>query len=329
MTTSTPNAAQRFFLLMRAQRLSNKVEAGFIRSLADLLQAGIDLPWALQTVATLSGSKRLQQSCEEQAAAILQGSPWSDILLESSRPTWPDSLIAWVRVAQCTGALVECLNGQHRQWAAAQAFKSSLGKRLSYPAGVLCLSLALTWFTGSQFQSDSAQAMWLTAAVGFCATGIVCAGIWQYRKRNGVCEMRIWSNCLHACALMTKTGLSWTQTLETLIEDLSALWTVRRHIGLALQDCLDLIHAGQDIHSAAQGAGLPDALLRSLKLAQISGDLHAALSQSANLFDLRCSTLQDRLLSALPSAALALAAATLAIQYALFIQPLYAQLGAQ
>lgn len=303
------------------------IQTGFVRSLADLLQAGIDLPWALQTVATLTTHKWLRQCCEDQAQALLQGCDWPELLGESEKPLWPHSLIAWARVAAQTGCLVDCLNAQHRQWLAAHTFGSALGKRLAYPAGVLCLSLALTWFTGSQFQPDSKQALWLTLGVGSCTLALAAAGVWQYSRSGGIREMRNWCNCVHACSLMSKAGVSWTRTLEILISDLSALWADTAHIGSALQDCLDTTHAGQDIHDAAQAAGLPEPLLRSLRLAQISGDLHAALSQSANLFDLRRQALQDQMLSSLPAAALALAAATLATQYALFIQPLYAQLG--
>jgi type II secretory pathway component PulF len=309
------------------KKLSAQTCADFIRSLADLLSAGIDLPWSLQTVSSLTQNRTLKLSCIEQSEALMQGHEWPDVLSDSLHPVWPESLVAWARVAIKTGALVDCLNCQHGQWMAVHFLRSNLGKRLSYPAGVLTLSLVLTWFTGSQFQSDSNQVLWLGTAVAVCATGLCGIGLWQYRKKGGISHTRNWCNCLHALALMTKAGLSWTQALSAVLEELDALWKSHPDIGLALEDCLDAVRAGHDIFTAAEQARLPDSLLRSLKLAQMTGDLPSALLQTANLFDMRRKVLEQQILSALPSAALALAAATLAMQYALFIQPLYAQLG--
>ncbi len=311
----------------RHARINASKEAAFVQSLADLLEADVDLPWALQTVGTLTKDSLLRQSCEDQAQALMQGQEWTDVLGESMRPVWSDTLKSWARIGINTGALVDCLRCYHQQWSVGQAFAAALGRKLSYPAGVLCLSLVLTWFTGSQFQPDSHQTLWLSLAVGGCAALLATGAVWQFRRRYGVAEMRCWNNCLKAAALMMKAGFSWTRTLDTISVDLPALWAGKRTIGASLQDCAQAVRNGRDIHTAAEDADLPDSLLRSLKLAQLSGDLPGAVLQSANLFDLRRKSLEQQMLSTLPSAALALAAATLAVQYALFIQPLYAQLG--
>lgn len=298
----------------------------FVQTLHDLLRAGIDLPWALETCSTLIQHEPLRKACLVQAQALQDGVEWPDALDDHSCVKWPRALQAWSRVAVATGATLDSLGYLLSEWQHTVQFRQTFTRKLAYPAGVLCMALALTCFTASLFEQGLQQALTLCIGVLIATSTLAVAGLYRLRRRGGLLEIGVWLRCVRAMVLCSEAGLAWPATLDRLLSSLQPLLDGNVQVEAALLTCSERVRAGASLRSAAEAASMPLALQRTLSLAQMTGDLTAALRQSAALMEVQQQQIRQTLLNLYPAAALALAGITLAIQYVLFIQPLYAQL---
>ena len=125
---------------LKTGTVSKKQRVVFIRQLAVLLQAGLPVHEALQTLVRAETRPRYKNILQDMLAGLLAGQPFYEVLRSQPR-LFPASLCAFVQAGEQSGALMEIFarlaDFEEHRYQAREALKSSL----MYPAALLIASL--------------------------------------------------------------------------------------------------------------------------------------------------------------------------------------------
>ncbi|MGQ2989717.1 MAG: type II secretion system F family protein [Brevundimonas sp.] len=120
-----------------------------LRQLGLMLEAGVSLLEALDTVAQGMQAARGQKQFQAAIAALRRGDSLGNAL-EEHVPGFPEYLYAMARVGEASGRIAEVLKQAAEQMAYEDRLRKEFGNAMTYPAFLLCAGLAAVAFIFTQ-----------------------------------------------------------------------------------------------------------------------------------------------------------------------------------
>lgn len=120
-----------------------------LRQLGLMLEAGVSLLEALDTVAQGMQAAKGQKQFQAAIAALRRGDSLGNAL-ETHVPGFPEYLYAMARVGEASGRIAEVLKQAAEQMAYEDRLRKEFGNAMTYPAFLLCAGLAAVAFIFTQ-----------------------------------------------------------------------------------------------------------------------------------------------------------------------------------
>ena len=120
-----------------------------LRQLGLMLEAGVSLLEALDTVAQGMQAAKGQKQFQAAIAALRRGDSLGNAL-EEHVPGFPEYLYAMARVGEASGRIAEVLKQAAEQMAYEDRLRKEFGNAMTYPAFLLCAGLAAVAFIFTQ-----------------------------------------------------------------------------------------------------------------------------------------------------------------------------------
>lgn len=120
-----------------------------LRQLGLMLEAGVSLLEALDTVAQGMQAAKGQKQFQAAIAALRRGDSLGNAL-EAHVPGFPEYLYAMARVGEASGRIAEVLKQAAEQMAYEDRLRKEFGNAMTYPAFLLCAGLAAVAFIFTQ-----------------------------------------------------------------------------------------------------------------------------------------------------------------------------------
>lgn len=120
-----------------------------LRQLGLMLEAGVSLLEALDTVAQGMQARKGRQQFQAAIAALRRGDSLGQAL-EDHVPGFPDYLYAMARVGEASGRIAEVLKQAAEQMAYEDRLRKEFGNAMTYPAFLLCAGIAAIAFIFTQ-----------------------------------------------------------------------------------------------------------------------------------------------------------------------------------
>ena len=322
----------RLSIWRRGNRISRKNLALFTRELATLLQAGLPLEQALQTLRRLNQARPLLQLADELLESIRGGARLSDALAEKA-DVFGKLYINMVRAGEASGALEVIIGRLADYLERMNALRSYVAGAMVYPAillgfSVLSLFILIT-FVVPEFVplfEDSGQTLpWLTQGVfavsslfrqyGWSALPLAVIALWFMRR--GLAEpalrLRFDSWCLRlpgiGAVIRQLETARLCRTLGTALGNgvplLAGIALVREVVGnrrmAAVMDSVQAgLEQGQPMSKPLAASGVyPELATQLIAVGEAGGQLDTALDKVAEIYDKEVQAAVKRLLTVL------------------------------
>ncbi|WP_323760989.1 type II secretion system F family protein [Maricaulis sp.] len=309
-------ATRRQHLISGRASLNTRMLSDFTRSLADLVQSAVPVPDALQFIIDAESQRPIRLFAERIERAVRAGSSLSAAMAQD--PAQPDRLlVSAVAAGERSGQLGVALGHVADRLERARDIRDMLVGQLVYPVilvGVIFLTLLfLSFFILPQFEAIFQAAganppvetrlvlsagsfirqfgLWLPAAAAFLAWCLM-----QVWRRNPLLAGRLQRSIPILGPAMTAldaagysrtmgvllgTGVPLVRAAEVAAETISNVGD-RTHLRAAI----DAVRGGRALSQAlTQVGGMPDALIRQIRLGEASGDLGRVFIRAASRYE--------------------------------------------
>lgn len=234
--------------MLRNPDLPWKTLANFSRTMARMLEAGVDVRKALKSAAARGGDSRLEQALQQISRSVAAGEAIADALSETGR-LFPPLFRDLVHVGELTGNLPDVFASLARYYETRMKQLSSLRSAIAWPViqlvaavciiGLLIFILGLLPPAGADGRPFDVTGLGLAGTPGAvtwlgCWAGSAIAGwiLWKYTRNNLVSQeavdplllrIPVVGNCLRDFAvsrfawcfsLTQKSGMSIKPSLE-------------------------------------------------------------------------------------------------------------------
>ena len=304
--------------LTRTHRAGNQEKAIVIRELAILLQAGVPLAEAVESIGKTHTDSTIGETFTHIHGKLRSGEKFSQAL-QTAQLEWPDYLFQLVAAGEHTGKLAQALRSAATQMEYEQRIKSEMRNALIYPSILVFSGIAATLLIfivvvpkfASILKSSRAQipdiSVWVLTAgmfvkenllwVGLGAAAAVLAIIslavnpaWRTRSLQSLSRVPILGRWL----IETETG-RWAAMLSTLLENrvpiLKAMELAQSGMRLEtvrhkLQHALREVRGGKKMAEALAGAQMLNVTgLNLIRVGERSGELANMLRTLATLYE--------------------------------------------
>ena len=322
----------RFSVRRRRNRISRKELALLTRELATLLQAGLPLEQALQTLSRLNQAAPISRLLNGLLDRLRSGAGLSDALAEQA-DVFGNLYINMVRAGEASGALDIIIGRLADYLERMGALRDYVAGAMIYPAillgfSVLSLFILMTFVVPEfvpLFEDAGQDLPWLTQGV-FAASSLFRQYWWSalpvaggalWFMRRGLAEpvfrLRFDTWCLRLPGIGTVIKQLETarlcRTLGTALGNgvplLAGVGLVREVIGnrrmAAVMDSVQTgLEQGQPMSRPLEASGVYPALATQLiAIGEAGGQLHTALQKVAEIYDREVQTAAKRLLTVL------------------------------
>ena len=323
---------RRFSVWSRHNRIGPKDLALFTRELATLLQAGLPLEQALQTLSRLTKAPPLLRLADELLERIRGGASLSDALAEQV-DVFGNLYVNMVRAGETSGAL-EIIIGRLADYLERMAaLRAHVVGAMIYPAvllgfSVLSLFILMTYVV-PQFLplfEDAGQTLpWLTQGVfavsslvrlyGWTALPVAAVALWLLRKGLADPALRLrfdtWCLRLPGIGALIKDveTARLCRTLSTTLGNGAPLLTgiklaggvIRnRRMAAVIDEVQSGLEQGQSMSGSLAASGVyPELATQLIGVGEASGQLETALDKVAEIYDGEVHAAVKRLLTVL------------------------------
>lgn len=170
--------------------------------LANLVEAGLPLVSALNTLSSQSSSAALQKALEEVARDIEGGASFSKALERQPR-IFPELMVNMVGVGESSGKLDTVLMRFSALMEKDVALKKTVQSALTYPAFLLMVSLGLTLFMVT-FVIPQFAVLFTKAGIQLPAPTLLLASVGGAFRRHGLFLLMAAATALFASAMMVR-----------------------------------------------------------------------------------------------------------------------------
>ncbi len=294
--------------------------ANYTTQLANLLQAGMPLTTALNSMMHLESRGIPKDVSRELRQEVTEGRSLSDSMAKQPE-IFSDLYINMVRAGEQSGALVEVLRRMANHFTQYAEVQSKLKSALIYPVMVCCVGIGLMlffvyfmlpnfvkMFTGFQVQlplptrmliavgEASTNLWWILFTVGLIITSIIVFKKFQSTE-DGRCKLDSWKMQLPVFGKILKLSYygSFARTLSTLLENgvpvLTALKITEqvmtnRIIKQAISKAREAVTDGKTLaQPLAASRVFPQLMVDLVKIGEETGDVPGALKNVADTYD--------------------------------------------
>ena len=323
---------RRFLTWRRGNGISRKELALFTRELATLLQAGLPLEQALQTLRRLNQAQPLVRLADELLERIRGGAGLSEALAGKAE-VFGKLYINMVRAGEASGALEVTIGRLADYLERTAALRSYVAGAMIYPAillgfSVLSLFILMT-FVVPEFVplfEDSGQTLpWLTQGVfaassllrqhGWVALPLAAAALWFMHRRldEPAFRLRFDAWCLRlpgiGAVIQKLETARLCRTLGTALDNgVPLLAGVRlvgdviknRRMAAVMVEVQSGLEQGQPMSGPLAASGVyPELATQLIAIGEAGGQLDVALAKVADIYDTEVQTAVKRLLTVL------------------------------
>lgn len=314
----TPAGQKSGARLARVRRASNQEKAIVIRELATLLQAGVSLAEAVESIGQTHTDSTIGETFAYVHGKLRGGESFSQAL-QTAQLEWPDYLFQLVAAGEHTGKLAQALQSAATQMEYEQRIKSEMRNALIYPSILVFSGIAATLLIfivvvpkfANILKSGRAQipdiSVWVLTAglfvkenllwVGLGAVGAVLAVVSLAANpalRTRMLQALSRVPVLGSWLIETEIG-RWAAMLSTLLENrvpiLRAMELAQNSLRLAsvqqkLQQALRDVRGGKKVADALAGRQILNVTgLNLVRVGERSGELANMLRTLATLYE--------------------------------------------
>lgn len=304
--------------LARARRASNQEKAIVIRELATLLQAGVSLAEAVESIGQTHTDSAIGETFAYVHGKLRGGESFSQAL-QAAQLEWPDYLFQLVAAGEHTGKLAQALQSAATQMEYEQRIKSEMRNALIYPSILVFSGIAATLLIfivvvpkfANILKSGRAQipeiSVWVLTAglfvkenllwVGLGAVGAGLAAVSLAANpalRTRMLQVLSRMPVLGSWLIETEIG-RWAAMLSTLLENrvpiLRAMELAQNSLRLAsvrqkLQQALRDVRGGKKVADALADRQMLNVTgLNLIRVGERSGELANMLRTLATLYE--------------------------------------------
>jgi type II secretory pathway component PulF len=307
-------------ILQRRRRPKLRELATFTQQLANLLQSGMPLTVALNSMTHLQSKGIPAEASRQLRQDVMEGKSLSDAMSRQGR-TFPHMLVSMVRAGEQSGALVEVLRRVSSHYDRFAEVQSKFVAALVYPAIVACVGVVIIFFfmtfmlprfmsifqgmkvkmpASTQLLMDLSEFLgrgttWLAAGVSLALLAVIFV---RFRAtESGLRRVHSWKMNLPVVGHVVRLNLfaQFARTLATLLqngvpvltalkitEDVLPNQVVKDAIARTREDVTDGKTLAQPL---ARSRIFPQLMIDLVKIGEETGDVPGALQNVANTYE--------------------------------------------